>query len=118
MKLLFVEDDPAQRLMFGTALQRAGATVKVLSQYDALAVDWRNFDAILCDVMMADNDGPSLIHNAINLYAPLPPVFLFSAIADELLSGEAQSMGHGVQWISKSIPIGSLLGEIRKRCAS
>jgi len=103
MNILIVEDELMQSAMYRTRLKQVGYTVTIADNAsEALALDWREFDAVLSDVMMPGLSGDKMVRLAMATYGDaMPPVIIFSAVANSMLERIEYDMpqnGHVTYW--------------------
>ncbi len=124
LRVLVIEDDPAQCAMLVALLCHSG--VACVSQAscgrDALRIlqeGKAEFDLTLCDLYMEGGDGIEFIRCAAGL--PLGRLVLMSALDDDLVSAAALiAHSYGLCWggrLEKPI-CPQALGELLERCAS
>ena len=99
IRVLLVEESPANRLWVERALVARGNAAIELIHVDSLhagmdTLKERSVDAILLDLMLPDSQGLETFHR-IHALAPETPILIWSAVADEALAVEA--VQHGAQ---------------------
>jgi DNA-binding NtrC family response regulator len=110
VEVLFVDDDPMQREVYGRRLDRNGCRVRLAECADdaATQVHERRPDVVVLDVAMPGRDGLNALQELLDIDAGLPIIIhtAYPAFADNFLAWAADA------YIEKSSDISPLIRAI------
>lgn len=106
MRVLFVDDDAAQRRLFVEMFRDTDIEATAVDPATAQSCDWAAYDMVLVDLLMAPQDGDDLARCKMPRVGA-PQLAIMSAIPLDYIERTAQRMradGYPCAAISKTIP--------------
>ncbi len=112
-RILVVDDESTISELISTYFSRNGFVVQTASNYkEALRlIESENFDLVISDIALAENDGLELL-GVIKSARPKLPVIMMTGMGyDEELVEEARRKGAD-GYVSKKLPLSQLMMEV------
>lgn len=115
MRVLIIDDTPQQRTLYRLALSQSGIDVaEAQDGAGALALDWTQFDVVLCDVLMPNMTGDEVIRQAAAKWGDaMPPVIVFTALDTKMIELLIGKLPCNVSVYQKAGTIESILVVLR-----